>query len=144
MRDHLDELPRPEEEPDEHFDYTAEGWMRERDEEAALYASQELLDGVEDDESHTDEQEEVERAWLEEQEAAVAAMAAPGESLPVKAERIKEYFNLPSELDLDAVIREANVLIELTPDGLTLTEQADRILDEIERVRHLTQFGPEA
>ena len=72
------------------------------------------------------------------------AMAAPGESLPVKAERIKEYFNLPSELDLDAVIREANVLIELTPDGLTLTEQADRILDEIERVRHLTQFGPEA
>ena len=143
MRDHLDELPRPEEEPDEHFDYTAEGWMRERDDEAALYAQQELLDGVEDDESHTDEQEEVERAWLEEQEAAVAAMAAPGESLPVKAERIKEYFNLPSELDLYAVIREANALIELTPDGLTLTEQADRILDEIERVRHLAQFGPE-
>ena len=50
--------------------------MRERDEEAALYASQELLDGVEDDESHTDEQEEVERAWLEEQEAAVAAAMA--------------------------------------------------------------------
>ena len=144
MRDHLDELPRPEEEPDEHFDYTAEGWMRERDEEAALYAQQELLDGVEDDESHTDEQEEVERAWLEEQEAAVAAAWATvvSESLPVKAERIKEYFNLPSELDVDAVIREANVLIELTPDGLTLTEQADRILDEIERVRHLTQFGP--
>ena len=143
--DDLD-LPRPEEEPDEHFDYTAEGWMRERDEEAALYAQQELLDGVEDDESHTDEQEEVERAWLEEQEAAVAAAWATvvSESLPVKAERIKEYFNLPSELDLYAVIREANVLIELTPDGLTLTEQADRILDEIERVRHLAQFGPEA
>ena len=141
--DDLD-LPRPDEEPDEHFDYTAEGWMRERDEEAALYAQQELLDGVEDDESHTDEQEEVERAWLEEQEAAVAAAWATvvSESLPVKAERIKEYFNLPSELYVDAVIREANVLIELTPDGLTLTEQADRLLDEIERVRHLTQFGP--
>ena len=143
--DDLD-LPRPEEEPDEHFDYTAEGWMRERDEEAALYAQQELLDGVEDDESHTDEQEEVERAWLEEQEAAVAAAWATvvSESLPVKAERIKEYFNLPSELNYDAVIREANALVELTPDGLTLTEQADRILDEIERVRHLAQFGPEA
>ena len=142
--DDLD-LPRPEEEPDEHFDYTAEGWMRERDEEAALYAQQELLDGVEDDESHTDEQEEVERAWLEEQEAAVAAAWATvvSESLPVKAERIKEYFNLPSELNYDAVIREANALVELTPDGLTLTEQADRILDEIERVRHLAQFGPE-
>ena len=118
--------------------------MRERDEEAALYAQQELLDGVEDDASHADEQEEVERAWLEEQEAAVAAAWATvvSESLPVKAERIKEYFNLPSELDLYAVIREANVLIESTPDGLTLTEQAERILDEIERVRHLTQFGP--
>ena len=43
-----------------------------------------------------------------------------------------------------AGIREANAAMGFTPDGLTLTEQADRILDEIERVRHLAQFGPEA
>ena len=97
-------------------------------------------DGVEDDESHTDEQEEVERAWLEEQEAAGGGDGRE-RALPVKAERIKEYFNLPSELDLYAVSRGKRL------DRVdTRRPHADRaggsILDEIERVRHLRSLAP--
>ena len=40
-------------------------------------------------------------------------------------------------------IAAANEAMGLEAEG-TLEEQADRLLDEIERVRHLTQFGPEA
>ena len=144
--DDLD-LPRPEEEPvDPQFEYTAEGWMRERDEEAALYASQELLDGVEDDESHTDEQEEVEAAWLEEQMAMAAAMAAPGQSLAEKTTTISVELQFGTELFMidnanAAIIDQANELMGLEAEG-TLEEQADRLLDEIARVRHLTHYGP--
>ena len=117
--------------------------MRERDEEAALYAQQELLDGMEDDESHTDEQEEVERAWLEEQEAAVLATVV-AESLPAKIERIKEFLpgHLVPGMGVHEVIHEGNVFFDFEPDGLTMKEQADRLLDEIARVRHLTHYGP--
>ena len=124
--------------------------MRERDEEAALYAQQELLDGVEDDESHTDEQEEVERAWLEEQEAAVLSMTTrAGMPFAAKIDRISvELLPQGNVLVVTAniaatTIAAANEAMGLEAEG-TLEEQADRLLDEIARVRHLTQFGPEA
>ena len=52
-------------------------------------------------------------------------MAAAGETLRAKVDRIKASLELAT--DLSAGIREANALMGLTPDGLSLPEQADRL-----------------
>ena len=55
--------------------------------------------------------------------------AAPGETLSAKVDRIKTKLEeLAPDLSVMAAIREANALMELTPDGLSLPKQADRLL----------------
>ena len=62
--------------------------------------------------------------------AAATVAVAPGETLPAKVDRIKASLELP-ELSVMAAIREANAMMGLTPDGLSLPEQADRLLAQI-------------
>ena len=56
---------------------------------------------------------------------------APGETLRVKVDRIKASLELATDLSIMAAIREANALMGLAPDGLSLPEQADRLLAEL-------------
>ena len=60
-----------------------------------------------------------------------AAAVAPGETLRAKVDRIKASLELATDLSVMAGIREANALMGLAPDGLSLPEQADRLLAQI-------------
>ena len=75
-----------------------------------------------------------------------AAMATPGQSLAEKTTTISVELQFSTELFMidnanAAIIDQANELMGLEAEG-TLDEQADRLLDEIARVRHLTHYGP--
>ena len=63
--------------------------------------------------------------------ATPAAAVAAGETLRAKVDRIKASLELAPDLSVMAGIREANALMGLTPDGLSLPEQADRLLAQI-------------
>ena len=64
--------------------------------------------------------------------AATPAAAAPaGETLSAKVNQIKTQLALAPDLSVVAAIREANTTMELATDGLTLHEQADRLLATI-------------
>ena len=59
----------------------------------------------------------------------VLAAVPAGETLSAKVDRIKTKLGeLAPHLSIMAAIREANALMELTPDGLSLPKQADRLL----------------
>ena len=63
--------------------------------------------------------------------APVLAAVPAGETLRAKVDRIKASLELPLDLSVMAGIREANALMGLAPDGLSLPEQADRLLAQI-------------
>ena len=60
-----------------------------------------------------------------------AAAVAPAETLRAKVDRITASLELATDLSIMAGIREANALMGLAPDGLSLPEQADRLLAQI-------------